>query len=120
MAGLMINFFKVRDPGLFLLAMLATLIGFLVVFDAGFARSLQTQRGIVPREFWTQLAFFVPALFLSFGASSIDQDRWLKISKVLWLLTLLLLVAVTLSGLRYEVNGGDRLFTVGVIIDQAV
>ncbi len=112
------RFSKIQDPALLLLATLATAIGLIVIFDAGFARSLQSQRGVIPREFLSQLAFIPFAVLGSFIFGSISQDKWMRWSKGLWLVTLVLLVAVTLPGLRYAMNGAHRWIKVGPLILQ--
>lgn len=109
---------KVYDPVLFGLCMLATAIGLLVIFDAGFARSLQTHRGIVPREFLSQLVFLPLAVFLSLVTGSIRQEKWQKASKAIWLVTLALLVCVMIPGLRYAMNGAFRWIKIGPLIIQ--
>ncbi len=110
--------FKVLDPVLMFLGLLATAIGLLVIFDAGFARSMQTQRGVVPREFLSQLAFLPIAIAASVLLSSVSQDKWLKWSKPLWLITVVLLLAVMVPNLRYAMNGATRWIKIGPLVLQ--
>jgi len=107
------GFFRVRDPALFWLAVLATVIGLFFIFDAGYARSIQAGRGPIPREFLLQAGYFAAAL-LAFGLSArLDEERWCKLSKVLWLAGLALLLLVAIPGIGYEMNGARRWLKIG-------
>ena len=48
------NKLRIYDPWLFAFAAIATCLGLIVIFDAGFARANQSQRSILPGEFVNQ------------------------------------------------------------------
>lgn len=110
--------FKVQDPVLFMLALLATAIGLLVIFDAGFARSMQSQKGVIPREFLSQLVFLPIAVGLSGLIGGSSQVKWQKWSKILWGITVILLIAVMVPGLHYAMNGATRWVKLGPLVLQ--
>ena len=65
----------VRDPILVGIAIAATLVGLLFIFDAGYARSLRDGRGIIPREFIIQaITLPVAAACGWFAAKSAGRD----------------------------------------------
>jgi cell division protein FtsW len=98
----------IRDPILVTLALTATLLGFLFIFDAGYARSLRDAKTAIPREFITQVPAFIVGLLGFWACSRIRPENWLKWSKVLWLGTIGLLVACMLPGIGLELNGAHR------------
>ena len=48
---------RLYDPTLFWLALTATVLGMLFVFDAGYPRSIAAGRGAIPKEFLMQALF---------------------------------------------------------------
>jgi len=99
---------RAYDPPLMVLGLLATAIGLVFIFDAGYARSLQQGYGPIPREFRTQLMFLPVAIGLGVVASRVRSDLWKMLSKVLWLFTLLALIGPMVPGLGVERNGAER------------
>lgn len=98
--------FKVYDPVLYALALLATCLGLFFIYDAGYARSLSGGRGPLPPEFLTQLKLLIPALIVSHIASALGAPIWAKLSKPFWVVCFLLLIAVEKFGT--EMNGAKR------------
>ncbi len=112
----MIRAWKHYDPILLALTSLATALGLFFIFDAGYARSLQGDRGALPQEFKSQLMFLPVALLTSWAVSRVRSETWLKASKVIWIVSLLLLVAVEVVG--HELNGAKRWISLGPISIQ--
>jgi cell division protein FtsW len=98
----------VRDPILIGLAGLATLIGLLFIFDAGYARSLRDSRGIIPREFIVQMVTLPLALLAGWWAAKQKPAAWLKWSKILWIGSLVALLLVEVPGIGVSMNGAQR------------
>ncbi len=99
---------RIYDGPLLLLAMLATALGLVFIFDAGYARSLQQGAGPIPREFRTQLLFLPMAVGLGLWISRVRPETWRRYSKLLWLFTLIALIAPNVPGLGIEHNGATR------------
>ena len=95
------------DPALLLLALAATGTGLFFIFDAGYPRSLGMDRGALPPEFTSQICFLVPAILGFIACSRISPEKWMKISPVLWIVTLILLALVP-TKLGVEMNGAKR------------
>jgi cell division protein FtsW len=104
---------KHYDPILLLLTLLVTGLGLFFIFDAGYARSLALGYGPLPPEFRGQAMFLLPAAVAGFFASRISGERWFKLSKVVWIVSLLLLIAVEVAG--KELNGAKRWLALGPI-----
>lgn len=100
------------------LAGVATLFGLVFVFDAGYARSLQTGRGMIPREFWSQLFFTAIAAGVGLLAARIPIDAWRRMARPIWILTLAALGALMVRGVGHEMNGAVRWFRLGPITIQ--
>ena len=98
----------VRDPLLIGLAVAATLIGLLFIFDAGYARSLRDGRGIIPREFIIQMITLPVAMACGWWAARQKPALWLKWSAVLWVVSLISLLLVEVPGVGVTMNGATR------------
>jgi cell division protein FtsW len=103
---------------LFGLALLATLVGLVLIFDAGYARSLMNGRGVIPREFLTQALFTPVAIALAAFASRFTPEALKRFSTPLWVLTLLSLVLVLVPGLGVEMGGAQRWLKLGPLTVQ--
>ena len=101
------------DPILLGLSLLATLLGLVFIWDAGYARSLQKGVGYMPPEFRQQVIYLIPAFIASWIVSRIHADKWLKASKILWLFSLVLVAAVEVVGTTQ--NGATRWLTIGPV-----
>src|SRR4051812_38838882 len=99
---------SVYDPLVMGLAAAATLIGLLFIFDAGYARALRDGKGIIPREFIVQLITLPLALVAGWRASQTKPERWLRISTVLWVISLIALVLVKVPFIGVAMNGAHR------------
>ncbi len=97
---------RISDPLLFGLCLVATLLGLFVVFDAGYARSLAKDGGVVPREFAMQVLFLVLSVPLGFFVGGFRLDRLEGRAKPLWYATLVALAAVMVVGVSQ--NGARR------------
>ncbi len=101
---------KIHDPLLVGLALLATLLGLLFVFDAGYARSLASGRGMIPPEFRTQLMMVLVAVLGGAVATMLPESKWYKLSKFIWFAAFVSLFLPEIPGLAYRQNGADRWF----------
>lgn len=104
---------RIYDPILFWLAMAATVLGMLFVYDAGYARALAQEMGPIPPEFRSQLMFLGPALIGAALVARVRPESWKKGSKLVWIGSLLLLIAVEVAGT--EMNGAKRWIKIGPI-----
>lgn len=98
--------FRIYDPVLFVLALCATILGMLWIFDAGYARALMNEKGLVPNEFRSQFIFAIVAIPASMIAAAVTPDRWRRISRGFWVVCFVLLLAVEKFG--REMNGAKR------------
>lgn len=104
------------DIPLYLLTALATAMGLLCIFDAGYARSLQSTGSHLPPEFLGQIKFLVIAIAVSFGLVRLSADFWQRAAKYLWLVSLVLVVAVDFVG--KDLNGARRWLGYGPVMFQ--
>lgn len=104
-----------RDSGLFWLALALSLVGLFVIFDAAYPRSIQKDESLLPREFLAQVFYLVVALGAAYGVARVSIKTWLHASKMLWLLTVLALIAVEIPGIGKEMNGATRWIKLGPI-----
>src|SRR5688500_15845783 len=109
---------RLYDPTLFFLALAATALGLLFIFDAGYARSLKDGYGPFPREFKSQLMFLPIALFLGNMVARIRPDAWKKWSRVLWVVAFVSLILPMLPGIGAELNGAHRWIKIGPVMLQ--
>lgn len=99
---------SVNDPILMALAILASLIGLLFIFDAGYARSLRDGRGIIPREFIMQLITLPVAMFLGWQAGKIRTDKLQKWAGPIWAVVVVSLVLCMIPPIGVSMNGAHR------------
>jgi cell division protein FtsW len=107
---------KVRDPWLVVWAGVATVLGLFFIFDAGFARSVQTGNGPIPREFVMQCVFCVAGAVAWMIGSATGPDRIQKFAKIAWVASFLGLIAVKVLG--HEQNGAQRWVDIGPVSIQ--
>lgn len=105
------------DPWLFWLGMLATTIGLIVIFDAGFARAI-AQGALAPREFFMQLVFWPLGILVGFGLSKVKPERWQRLAPAIWAVTFIALILVFVPGLRAPQNGALRWIKSGPLLIQ--
>lgn len=103
----------IRDPILVVMALAATLLGLVMVFDAGYARSIRDGKGAIPPEFISQLIFLGPALVAGWVCARLRPNFWEKAARPIWIMTVIALAAVLVPGIGYEMGGASRWFKVG-------
>lgn len=108
------NRWKLQDPWLFLLALAASFIGFVMIFDAGFARAAG-QGKTIPPEFMSQMVWFGFSMASFVSCSRVSKLKLQRFAVPLWILALLLLGAVLVPGLRYAQGGAYRWVKFGPI-----
>jgi len=104
------------DPWILGLALAATVLGLLFIFDAGYARALQTDGSGIPPEFKSQVLFLFIAGLGAWLASRIRIEKWKTLSKFVWIINLILLVLVLVAG--HKLNGAKRWMGVGPLSIQ--
>lgn len=102
----MLRALKLHDPWIYVFAGLATLMGLFFIFDAGYARSVQGDRGVLPPEFMQQFKYIVASCVAWVLGTSIGKDKWQKGSWVVLLINFGLLFAVMAVGT--SMNGAKR------------
>lgn len=105
------------DTTLFLLAGAATLFGALMIFDAGYARSLAQGNGPIPKEFTQQILYLFVAMFLGWLVSRWRIDSFRKGAYALFGVAVASLVAVELFGVT--MNGAKRWLDIGIVVQPA-
>ena len=112
------NGLKRFDPYVLFLAALVSLIGLLVIFDAGYARSMATGKGTIPREFIVQALSLVAAIGLGLWIAGQRVQKLFEWAKPLWALTIVSLILVKIPHIGYEMNGAHRWFKLGPLTLQ--
>lgn len=102
---------RISDPVLFGLCLVASLLGLFAVLDAGYARSIASGKGTIPREFLMQVVFLAPSVILGFVMGGIRPDRMQKNARWIWYATIVALVSVEFIGVSQ--NGARRWLGVG-------
>jgi cell division protein FtsW len=110
----MTKYLRISDTPLLFFTLLATGLGLLFIFDAGYARSIANDYGPMPKEFKGQLMFLPIAILIGCGISLITSGRWEKLAKWLWFASLFSLL-LPLTPLGQEHNGAVRWFRMGPI-----
>ncbi|HZH99200.1 MAG TPA: FtsW/RodA/SpoVE family cell cycle protein [Fimbriimonadaceae bacterium] len=105
--------FRPRDPVLFFLTLLLTLMGLLFIFDAGYARSLASGYGPIPREFRAQLMYLPVSLFVAGLVASASSEKWRRWSKPLFWISFVALLLPMMPVVGVERNGAARWFKFG-------
>jgi cell division protein FtsW len=104
---------RINDPILVFLTLLATGLGLVFIFDAGYARSIGAGYGAIPKEFRSQLMFLPIALICGAVVSRIGAHKWEKASRWLWVISVASLVLPFLPGIGVDHNGATRWFKIG-------
>lgn len=104
---------RLYDPTLFWLALSASLLGLLFVFDAGYPRSIAAGRGAIPREFLMQAVYLGAALIATYFCAAPRPDRWKKLARVLWWVSLASLLFVFFPVVGVTMNGASRWIKLG-------
>src|SRR4051812_35839452 len=104
---------RLYDPLLFWLALAATVLGMLFVFDAGYPRSIAAGRGAIPREFIMQVFFLPIAIIASISCAGARPDKWKKLAKPLWWISFASLLLVFFPIIGVAMNGAHRWIKLG-------
>ncbi|RYG49749.1 hypothetical protein EON79_00175, partial [bacterium] len=104
------------DALLFILCLLATAIGGLFIFDAGYARALQVDGSAWPKELRTQIAMAFVGLVAYAVAARTESRTFEKLAKFSWVLCLGLLLFVDVFG--HTQNEAKRWIKLGPITLQ--
>ncbi len=96
------------DPILLGLALLATFMGLFLIFDAGYARSILQNAGLLPREFRTQCLFVGIAASAGLIASTIRPDRIKRWTPTIAILAFVAVVLVEIPHVGITKNGATR------------
>lgn len=97
------------------MALLATILGLVAIFDAGFATSIRKGQGPLPGEFVDQLVFLGPALLAGAACALVRADIWKRLAGWLFVLSILALLAVQFSPLGVTANGATRWLDIGPV-----
>lgn len=106
---------NVRDRLLFWLAIAATVIGILFVFDAGYARSLRDHNSPFPRELWIQIASGIIGVWLATRLSKVKSQAWIRWSKIAWVVSFIGLLLCLVPGIGVSMNGASRWIKVPIL-----
>ena len=106
----------IADPILVGLALLASLMGLFFIFDAGYARSLSGEHGVLPGEFRTQAMCLPIALMFGVICRLIRPQAWIKLS--FWVLLLCVGLLLLVPKFGHGVNGAKRWIGPGALSVQ--
>src|ERR1041384_393828 len=109
---------RLYDPTLFWLALAATVLGMLFVFDAGYPRSIAANHGAIPKEFLMQGLFLPAAIIASVFCAGMRPDRWKTAAKVVWWVSFGSLLLVFFPVIGVEMNGAHRWIKIGPMMIQ--
>jgi len=110
---------RLYDPTLFWLALTATVLGLLFVFDAGYPRSIDANHGAIPHEFLVQLIILPIAVAASIFCASARPDRWKAIARVIWWISFASLLLVFFPVIGVAMNGAHRWIRVPIVVQPA-
>jgi cell division protein FtsW len=106
----------ISDPVLVALALLASFLGLFFIFDAGYARSLGADRGVMPPEFRTQLMCLPIALCFGAICRCISPKKWFALSA--WALAVCVVMLLLVPKFGHGVNGAKRWLGAGALTFQ--
>ena len=106
------NDIGVMDLPYLLLTLLLVAIGLIMLFSASFARAYYIT-GNSASYFTSQLIFAVAGIAVLYGMSRVPYDWYRSMSKVIYFVTVGLLIAVKLVGTN--VNGATRWISIGFV-----
>lgn len=108
----MMQALKKWDPIVLLLGMILSVAGALLIFDAGYARSLRDGYGVLPREFVSQFAAMFVAMVAGIFISKWPVDKLFHASKWIFVATLVLVLGL-FTPLGYEMGGSRSWYKLG-------
>lgn len=103
----------VADSLLFWLVAIATFAGIIMAQDAGYARSIRAQDGMMAREFLFQILFAGAGIVIGWWAAARDSDAWKRWAAPLFVLSFCALLYVHFFG-KVQ-NGAQRWVSIGPI-----
>jgi len=103
----------VADPILLVLTVLMTFLGLVIIFDAGYARSMATGKGPIPAEFVKQGIFVFISLIVFIISIVVPMESWFKWAKPAMFLMMSSLIFVHYFG-KVQ-NGARRWISLGPI-----
>lgn len=107
----------IPDPALFWLAVAATFIGIIAIWDSGYARAA-ANGSFLPRELLTQVPFAVLAVWLGVVMSRIPTAKWRRIGVGAYVVCLVALLLVEVPGIGKTINGSQRWIALGPLTVQ--
>ena len=108
---------RAADPAITILAVLATFMGMLAIWDSGYARAAVNNQ-ILPREFWMQAIFALVSFFAAYVVYKIPTESWKKWAGVLIVATIGLLLLVEVPGIGKEINHAQRWIDLKIFLLQ--
>ena len=105
------------DAPLWMMGLTLSIIGLFAILDAGYAKSLASNSGMLPKEFIVQFVLLLVGIGLSLGLAAVRPDLWRKAAPYLFWTSVSLLVLVELIGRNQ--NGAKRWLNVGILIQPA-
>jgi cell division protein FtsW len=109
---------RLYDPALFWLALAATVLGMLFVFDAGYPRSIAAGHGAIPKEFIMQVIFLPLSVVASIFCAGLRPDKWKKLAKTVWWISFASLLLVFFPVIGVAMNGAHRWIKLGPVSIQ--
>ncbi|MBS1704957.1 MAG: FtsW/RodA/SpoVE family cell cycle protein [Armatimonadetes bacterium] len=101
------------DMVLFVLAFLATLLGTIAIWDAGYARSIRDGLGNIPREVLMQLGFAGISMIVGTAIAFVPLGKLERYSGWIMAITMVLVYAVAIPGLGLTQSGATRWIKLG-------
>lgn len=105
------------DPLLIGAALIATVLGLIAIWDAGYARAA-VNGTLLPREFWMQSIFSVFSVGLGWICAKITVQKWEKAATWMMGLGLFGLILVELPVIGKEIGGARRWIDLKVMTIQ--
>jgi cell division protein FtsW len=104
--------FRIADPTLFFLVLGTTLLGFFLIFDAGYAREIAAGRSFFPSDLKNQLLAFPLALLAAYLGARTNPEKWHTWSRLIWMVAFFALFLPHIPGIEAPQNGAHRWFKI--------
>ncbi len=105
------------DPPLMVMALGATVLGLIAIWDAGYARAAE-QGAVLPRELQSQVMFVAVALLAGWLCACVRKEKWRRFGWWACALSFVGVLLVEAPGLGVKINGAVRWFRIGPITVQ--
>jgi len=96
------------DPLLFAFNIIATLVGLFFIYDAGYPRTIEKNRGIIPGEFKTQAVVVLVAIVVFLFVSRVSLAGLRKYAQFWWFVSFVTLFLVWVPVIGFTQNGASR------------